>query len=101
MITFNYNELTMANIHIKKTHTLDKESVKKEIQNLAEELSEEMSAEYNWQGDRLVFKRSGASCTIDISDSEVDIEVKLSMILSPMKGKIEKTINSYFDKYLG
>ncbi|MGD2053644.1 MAG: polyhydroxyalkanoic acid system family protein [Gammaproteobacteria bacterium] len=91
----------MATIHIKKAHAVDHETVKQEVQNLADKLSKELSADYQWEGDRLVFKRKGASGHIDISETEVDIEIKLGMVLTPLKGAIEKTVTSYLDEHLG
>ena len=90
----------MATIHISKQHNLDNETVRKEVQNLAEKLSEELSANYDWEGDRLVFKRSGANGHIDIGEGEIDIEIKLSMMLTPLKGTIEKTVNNYLEEHL-
>ena len=90
----------MATIHIQKEHHLDNDTVRKQVQNLAEKLSEDLSAKYNWEGDRLVFKRSGASGHIDIGEGIVDIEIKLSMVLTPLKGKIEQTVNGYLDERL-
>jgi putative polyhydroxyalkanoate system protein len=91
----------MATIHIKRKHQLDHETVKNEVQNLADKLSKELAASYKWQGDRLVFKRSGASGHIDISGNEVDVEIKLSMLLTPLKGTVEKTVTNYLDERLG
>jgi len=79
---------------------MDHAAVRKEVQNLADKLSKDLSAKYNWEGDRLVFKRSGASGHIDITESAVNIEIKLSMVLTPLKGKIEKTVNSYLEERL-
>ena len=90
----------MATIHISKQHNLDNETIRNEVQNLAEKLSEELSAKYDWEGDRLVFKRSGANGHIDISEGEIDIEIKLSLVLTPLKGTIEKTVNNYLDEHL-
>ena len=90
----------MATIRVKREHHMDHDAVRNEVQNLAEKLSKELSAKYNWEGDRLVFKRSGASGHIDISEGEVDIEIKLNMVLTPLKGTIEKTVTSYLDERL-
>jgi len=90
----------MATIHISKQYQMDHAAVRKEVQNLADKLSKDLSAKYNWEGDRLVFKRSGASGHIDITESAVNIEIKLSMVLTPLKGKIEKTVNSYLEERL-
>lgn len=91
----------MATIHIKRKHHLDHESVRKEVQDLAEKLSKDLSASYKWQGDRLTFKRSGASGHIDISGDEVDVEIKLGLVLTPLKGTVEKTVTTYLDERLG
>jgi len=91
----------MATIHIQKEHHLDNETVRTEVQNLAEKLSEDLSAKYSWEGDRLVFKRSGASGHIDIGAGAVDVEIKLSMVLTPLKGKIEQTVTNYLNERLG
>ena len=90
----------MATIHIQKEHHLDNKTVRKEVQNLAEKLSEDLSANYNWEGDRLLFKRSGASGHIDIGEGIIDVEIKLSMVLTPLKGKIEQTVNGYLEERL-
>ena len=90
----------MATIRIKRAHHLDNETVRNEVQNLAEKLSNDLSAKYSWEGDRLVFKRSGANGHIDIGEGEVDVEIKLSMVLTPLKGSVEKTVTSYLDEHL-
>ncbi|MGB5277882.1 MAG: polyhydroxyalkanoic acid system family protein [Gammaproteobacteria bacterium] len=90
----------MATIHIHKKHHLDNAAVRQEVQNLADKLSKDLSAKYTWEGDRLVFKRSGANGHIDIADGAVDVEIKLSMVLTPLKGKIEQTVNNYLNERL-
>ncbi|MCG6937371.1 MAG: polyhydroxyalkanoic acid system family protein [Gammaproteobacteria bacterium] len=90
----------MATIHIKRKHHLDNETVRNEVQNLADKLSKDLSATYSWQGDRLVFKRSGASGHIDISGNDVEVEIKLSLVLAPLKGTVEKTVTNYLDERL-
>jgi putative polyhydroxyalkanoate system protein len=95
-----FNERLMATIHIRKRHHMDNQSVKQEVQKLADKLSQDLSAKYNWEGDRLVFKRSGANGHIDIVDGAVDIEIKLSMMLTPLKGKIEQTVADYLEERL-
>ena len=90
----------MTTIHIQKEHQMDNATVRKTVETLADKLSKDLSAKYTWEGDRLVFKRSGASGHIDIRDGIVDIEIKLSMVLTPLKGKIEQTVAGYLDERL-
>ena len=90
----------MTDIHIKRTHRLDRETVHNKVQQLADKLAEDLSVEYKWEKDRLVFKRSGASGVIRIGEQEVEIEVKLGLMLKPLKGSIEKSITEYLDQKL-
>jgi len=90
----------MATIHITKTHQLDQQTVRTNVQELADMLAEKLSAEYQWEKDRLVFKRSGANGFVRIGNQEVEVEVKLGMLLRPLKGTIEKTIADYLEERL-
>lgn len=90
----------MTSIHITRTHQLDEETVRGRVQELADKLTKELSAEYTWEKDRLVFKRRGASGVVRIGEQELEVEVKLSLMLTPLKGTIEKTITEYLDQRL-
>lgn len=90
----------MATIHITRSHQLDQETVRSKVQELANILAEKLSAEYQWEQDRLVFRRSGANGFIRIGDQELEVEIKLAMMLSPLKGMIEKTISEHLDQQL-
>jgi len=90
----------MANIHIKRMHTLGVETARLEVEKLAQTLKSELQTEYKWSGDKLLFKRSGASGIIDVGADYIDLDIKLGMALSIMKGKIEETINDKLDSAL-
>ena len=90
----------MARIHIKRQHELDHETVRSEVEGLAEKLADELSASYSWKGDRLEFKRSGASGYLDVSGQQLEVDIKLGMLLTPLKSTIESKINSYLDRAL-
>lgn len=90
----------MALIKLKRKHALGQEKARSTVEALAKKLQDELDAKYHWEGSTLQFSRSGASGHIDVSDEEVDIEIKLGMLLSPLKGKIEKTIQEEIDQHL-
>jgi putative polyhydroxyalkanoate system protein len=89
----SHGDPEMANIHIKRTHTLPREVVRARVEELARDLKKKLDADYVWDGDSLRFKRSGASGSIDMGDGFVELKIKLGMLLSPMKGKIERSID--------
>lgn len=90
----------MATIHITRYHQLDNQTVSMKVQALADKLADDLSAKYKWEKDRLTFKRSGASGFILMRDGELKIEIKLGMLLIPLKSTIEKTVSNYLDEEL-
>lgn len=90
----------MANIHVHRNHTLGLEGARQEVEKIAQQLKQQMQANYRWQGDRLLFERSGADGTIDVGESDVDVKLELGFMLSPMKGMIQKQIEEYLDTRL-
>ena len=71
---------------------LETQQYKKCLEEIARELKKKLNADYAWKGNSLRFKRSGASGRIDLGDDYIEIKIKLSMVLAPMKGKIETTL---------
>jgi len=86
----------MAIIHIKQRHELTHDEARKRIEKVAEDLKHKLNADYQWDGDSLRFKRSGASGSIDLSDDQIELKIKLGMLLAPMKPKIERYITENF-----
>jgi len=82
----------MATIHIKRKHHLAQEEAHTRLEEIARELKKKLNADYAWKGNSLRFKRSGATGRIDLGDDYIEIKIKLSMVLAPMKGKIETTL---------
>ena len=87
----------MSSIHIKRRHQLPRAELRKRVEHLAEDLKSKLNADYAWKGDSLRFKRSGASGSIDIAEDAIELKIKLGLMLTPMKGKIEVTIREYLD----
>ena len=87
----------MATIHIKRKHTLTRAEVRDRVEAIARQIKDELDADYSWKGDTLHFNRSGASGQIDVDDDRVEFNIKLGILLSPLKGKIERTILGRID----
>ena len=62
------------------------------MEEIAKDLKKEYKMNYAWKGDRLFFKRSGAAGNLDLGDGFIELNIKLGVVLAPLKGKIEKTI---------
>ena len=91
----------MANIRIKKNHTLSHVDARKRVQEIALDLKKTLEADYSWHDDTLKFKRSGASGSVELGEGFIEVRIKLGMLLVPMKGKIESTIRQRLDEVIG
>lgn len=90
----------MSTIKVKREHQLGADSARATVEKLAQKLKKDLDADYHWEGSTLKFARSGASGQIDVTDDTVEVEVKLGMLLRPLKGSIQKTIEDEIDQYL-
>ncbi len=91
----------MANIKIRRQHNLGRDVARQRVDEIAASLQEKLKAKWSWNGDSLRFQRSGASGSVDVGDDYVEFNVKLGMLLTPMKGAIEDAIQQKVDKALG
>ena len=90
----------MAVIKTIRKHQLGADAVRDKVEQIAQKLQKDLDASYHWEGSTLKFNRSGASGHIAVSDDQVEVEVKLGMLLSALKGTIEKTLNEELDQRL-
>lgn len=95
-----YGAHIMATIDISRDHQLGLEKAKAAAEGIAEKLKEKVQVDYRWQGNDLVFDRSGAKGSIVVSENNVRVQIDLGMMLRPMKGMIESKVNEYLDKSL-
>ncbi len=90
----------MARITVERSHTLGTQGARAKAEALAERLAEEYSVRYQWKGDVLEFKRSGADGTIEVGEDNVRVELKLGLLLSAMSGTIKREIEKGLDESL-
>ena len=90
----------MSQIHIQREHRSTPDQVKQQIEGLAETLKERLAAEYHWQDDTLSFERKGASGHILVDDRQVEVRIKLGLLLRPFKSSVEEAVERYLDEYL-
>ena len=91
----------MSRIHVERSHSLGREAAREKAQKLADKLAREHGVSYAWQGDTLIFKRSGVDGRIEVGDDLVAVEVKLGLLLSAMGGMLKGEIERALDKALG
>ena len=82
----------MSKIHVKYKHALNPQETRNRVEEIAKDLKKEYKIDYAWKGDRLLFRRSGAAGNLDLGDGFIELDIKLGMVLAPLKGKIEQAI---------
>jgi putative polyhydroxyalkanoate system protein len=90
----------MAEIKVVRKHRTTVAQAKKVAQKTADDLASEYDLKSEWQGDTLRFTRSGVDGSMAVSASEIRLDVKLGMLLSAFKHKIEQHIEHRLDELL-
>ena len=90
----------MPTIHLKHNHKLPQDETRVRLEAIAKDLKKEYQMDYSWNGDNLEFRRSGASGFVHLGDGFVELEIKLGMLLTPLKGRIEDTIRQDIEEKL-
>jgi putative polyhydroxyalkanoate system protein len=90
----------MSKIHIVRRHTLSLDDARAEVERIAQRVESEFGAEYAWDGDTLNFSRSGVHGHITVTEEALDLEIRLGLLLSAIKGQIEQQIAAKVDETL-
>lgn len=87
----------MATIEIRKQHTLGKDGARSKAEQIANKMKEKLSIEWAWAGDSIQFEAKhgaakGAKGSVDVTDTQIAVNVDLPFLLRPLKGMIESKI---------
>ena len=88
----------MASISIAKQHALTHRKAKEAAEELAQDLKERFDLTYEWEGDHVVFERPGVAGRMHVTATHIRLEVKLGLLLTPLKPTIEREIHTQLDK---
>ena len=82
----------MSSIDIRQAHSMTPEQARHAVQALAEKLAAKFGVGYSWDGDGLVFERSGVDGRVQLEPGALHVTAKLGFLLSAMKAPIELEI---------
>lgn len=91
----------MPTIAIQRRHQLDSRKAKAAAKKIAADLAERYQLVCAWDGDRVSFERTGISGTMHVGKNELRLDVRLSFLMTPLKGPIEQAIHKELDELLG
>ena len=91
----------MPSISITRAHTLSKKKARDAAERIARDLEQRFDLAYAWEGDHLVFERPGVTGRIEVTKDSVTLDVRLGLLLTPLRHSIEREIHVQLDKLFG
>jgi putative polyhydroxyalkanoate system protein len=85
----------VAQISISHKHAQPESTVRAALDELMVQLKEDYQIVSVWQGSHINFHRSGASGTLTIHPHRLEVDIKLSMMLSMFEKKIRSAITDF------
>ena len=90
----------MADIKMIKYHSLPMPQARALVQQAADDLASEYDLVSHWAGNALHFRRSGVQGEMNVSSTEIHLEVTLGFLLKAFKAKFVEHIEHNFDTLL-
>ena len=90
----------MADIRIARAHGLPVSRAKAAAQAAAEDLGRQYALTSRWQGDTLHFYRAGVRGWIEVSPSQIALEIHLGILLKGLRSAIERSVGRRLDELL-
>jgi putative polyhydroxyalkanoate system protein len=90
----------MSDIKFTRRHGLTLAQAKKIAQKAADDLAAAYDLASEWEGDTLHFHRAGVEGRMHVTDSHIDLDVKLGFLLRPFKASFEQHIERHLDELL-
>lgn len=94
----------MANLHIRREHSLTLAAARKIALAWAAQVEEEFGMECTYEqgpkADQLTFTRSGVNGTLHVTPDHFDLDAKLGFLLGAFKARIEAEIVKNLDDLL-
>lgn len=96
----------MSDISVRRPHGMSEEDAKAKVHEVVADIEGEFPAlvnEITWNDDKSQAKVKGKGFTghFQVTDSDVMIDIDLSLLTRPFKGRVESRIVDRMDKYFG
>jgi putative polyhydroxyalkanoate system protein len=90
----------MSSISIRRPHSLSHQQAVDVANQVAVELAGKYGIQTSWSGKSLLVKGSGLSGELKLAPKQLELDIKLGMVLSMFRDKIAAGIEAEFDKLL-
>lgn len=88
----------MPSIDIRRPHQLSIAEARTRVDQVAARMQEKFGLTGDWQGDTLGFSRPGLTGSIAVEPGAIQVQARLGMMLTPLKGVIEQEIRRKLDE---
>ncbi len=86
----------MSDITLVRPYSVPIAEAKARVQKTADALAAEYHLKSEWHGDSLRFARTGLHGEIHVTDSEIRLHVKLSLLMTPLRAPLVHRIEDKF-----
>ena len=90
----------MSDIRVNRDHELGVEGATERLKGIEPKLKEKYGVTLAWAGSRAEVKGKGVSGQVTVQEAHIGLELKLGLLLKPLKSKIQEGIESQVDKAL-
>lgn len=88
----------MATIRIDRPHHLSQADAKALVGRVARDFEQRFDLRWRWEGDDDIrFTRPGVSGFMRVGPTHLVLELRLGLLLAPLKPAIERQINAHLD----
>lgn len=91
----------MSDIHIKHHHSLKRNETRERVDQIARHLKRKYRVNYAWHGDQLRSRHKGSSVSVFLGEGCIELKIKLGLLFTPMKGRIERAIRKNLHSVIG
>jgi putative polyhydroxyalkanoate system protein len=90
----------MARIQLRRRHSLGLDGARAQVEQLRAALEHDLRTQSHWQDDELHFHRTGASGRVTVGEDFIELDLRLGLLLAPLKSGIEQAVNQRLDSIL-
>lgn len=90
----------MPVIDIRRAHKRSVKSAKAAVEHVADDIAQEYGIAHHWDGDKLLFDRTGVKGHIAVAKADVHVRIELGFLMGALKPMIEREIERRLDEYI-
>jgi putative polyhydroxyalkanoate system protein len=87
----------MSEIRLARPHRLPLSRARAAVQGAAAQLGQDFGVTWRWEGDTLHLHRAGVEGRIEISPTQIALELHLSLLLLGLRSRIRDQLGAWFD----